>query len=201
MTRRRHRPLGPEDASLWQRLAATVRPLHPVLPASLESPHPAPLPAAPAGMTTTVAGPAPFRIGERAAGGPLTRIVPATEPPPPPLDRRRLARLARGASAPEARIDLHGMTLAEAQPALTRFLLRAQAEGRGLVLVITGKGRTWADPAGPIPDRPGVLRRQLPQWVRMPPLAAAVAAVAEAHRRHGGAGAFYVSLRRLRPGP
>lgn len=193
MTRRRGPPLDPEDRALWDRLAATVRPLHPPLPAALAPPAPAPTPD-PAGAPPALA---PFRIGERARAAATAQVVLAGTPSPPSLDRRRLARLARGVATPEARIDLHGMTLAEAGPALTRFLLRAQAEGHGLVLVITGKGRPPAGAdADPVPERPGLLRRQLPLWLQTPPLAAAVTGIAEAHRRHGGTGAFYVSLRR-----
>ncbi|MCC6303667.1 MAG: Smr/MutS family protein [Rhodobacteraceae bacterium] len=198
MTRRR-RLLSPEDAQLWERLAATVRPLHPSLPAALAlTLAPAPLPSLP----PPAGGPAllPFRIGERAAGETATRVLPATEVPPPALDRRRLARLARGGARPEARLDLHGLTVAEAEPALTRFVLRSQAEGRRLVLVITGKGRAGGDGALAVPGRPGLLRRQVPVWLSTPPLALAVTGIAEAHLRHGGAGAFYVGLRRPRPG-
>jgi len=199
MTRRRHLPLDPDDAALWERLAATVRPLHPALPAALGPARPSPAVADGQTAAPPVPGaPAPFRIGERASQGPATRIVLATDAALPPLDRRRLARLARGTVAPEARIDLHGLTLAEAQPVLARFVLRSQAHGLGLVLVITGKGRSREDGAGPVPERPGMLRRQVPQWLRTPPLAAAVSGLAEAHLRHGGAGAFYVSLRRRR---
>jgi DNA-nicking Smr family endonuclease len=143
-----------------------------------------------------------FRLGEAAPPPPATRIdlAPAAAPPGPsalPLDRRTRSRLARGTTGPEARIDLHGMTLAEAQSALTRFVLAQQTQGRRLVLVITGKGRP-GDSGGPVPERPGVLRRHVPEWLRRPPLAAAVVAVTQAHLRHGGSGAYYVALRRLR---
>ena len=67
----------------------------------------------------------------------------------------------------------------------------------GLVLVITGKGRPGQD-EGPAPLRQGVLRRQVPVWLAQPPLGPLVLQVAEAHVRHGGAGARYVYLRRQR---
>jgi len=38
----------------------------------------------------------------------------------------------------------------------------------------------------------------VPQWLRMMPLAPAVMQVNEAHLKHGGGGAYYVYLRRLR---
>jgi DNA-nicking Smr family endonuclease len=111
------------------------------------------------------------------------------------MDRRTFERMTRGKLAPEARIDLHGMTLAEAHPELVRFLLRSQAAGVRLALVITGKGRERED-RGPIPERTGLLRHQVPQWLRLPPLGTVVLQVAQASQRHGGAGAFYVYLRR-----
>jgi hypothetical protein len=62
--------------------------------------------------------------------------------------------MTRGKLHPEARIDLHGMTLAEAHPELIRFILNAQSQGLRLVLVITGKGKR-RDDTGPIPQRVG----------------------------------------------
>lgn len=107
--------------------------------------------------------------------------------------------MQRGKLKPEARIDLHGMTLADAHPALTRFVLDGYDRGLRLLLVITGKGQ-GADPAddGPIPIRRGVLRQQVPGWLIAPPLGAMVLDVRPAHQRHGGSGAYYVYLKRRR---
>jgi DNA-nicking Smr family endonuclease len=110
------------------------------------------------------------------------------------MDRRTFTQLKRGKSKPEARIDLHGMTAARAHTALTAFVLRAHAEGRRLVLVITGKGD--AEGGGLYPEARGVLRRQVPHWLELPPLGPIILQVTEAHQRHGGSGAFYVYLRR-----
>ena len=105
--------------------------------------------------------------------------------------------MKRGKSKPEARIDLHGMVVADAQAQLTRFILTAHSAGQRLVLVITGKGRRPSGD-GPIPQRHGVLRHQVPQWLSTPPLSHAVLQVSEAHQRHGGSGAYYVYLARRR---
>lgn len=141
----------------------------------------------------------PFRLGER------TKTLPGHDLVPPLADRlaaaplrmdaKAFGRMSRGRIAPEARIDLHGMTIAEAHPELIRFVLNAHSQGMRLILVITGKGKPGPDD-GPIPRRPGVLRHQVPQWLRQVPLAPSVLQVAEAHQRHGGAGALYVYLRR-----
>jgi DNA-nicking Smr family endonuclease len=113
------------------------------------------------------------------------------------MDRKTFGRMTRGKLKPEARIDLHGMTLDRAHGALTRFILSAHANGKRLVLVITGKGKD-RDDAGPIPVRYGVLKHQVPHWLTTPPLSSAVLQVMPAHISHGGGGAYYVYLRRQR---
>jgi DNA-nicking Smr family endonuclease len=110
------------------------------------------------------------------------------------MDAGTFGRMRKGKLSPEGRIDLHGMTLAEAHPALISFILGSRAKGRRFVLVITGKGRVTDDMA-PMPARAGRLRHDVPRWLTLPPLAGAVLQVTPAHRRHGGEGALYVYLR------
>lgn len=186
MSRRRH--LRPEEEELWQAVARTAKPLKPAKAHMGPEPKPAltPTPESPVPLPT-------FRLGERAHGRDTGISLPG--PAPLRMDAKAFSRMTKGKLAPEARIDLHGMTLAEAHPALIGFILRAQAAGCRLVLVITGKGRPGPDD-GPIPRRPGVLRHQVPLWLRQAPLGAVVQQVAEAHVRHGGGGALYVYLRR-----
>jgi DNA-nicking Smr family endonuclease len=97
-----------------------------------------------------------------------------------------LHRISSGRDTLHGRLDLHGLTQDRAKAALTRFVLRGHAEGRRAILVITGKGAAGG----------GVLRRRVPQWLAEPPLRPLVAGFSEAHRRHGGAGALYVALKR-----
>ena len=85
------------------------------------------------------------------------------------------------------------MTQTRAHRALSGFLQRAHSDGLTFVLVITGKGKT----AGPESER-GVLRRQVPQWLSLPEFRALVVGFEEAHIGHGGEGALYVRIRRLR---
>ena len=125
---------------------------------------------------------------------PAEQPKPREKPVPPltNLDRRLRQRLARGLAGIDARIDLHGLTQAEAHHALMRFLRVARAEGARIVLVITGKGMRASDP-----DR-GVLRRQVPLWLKSPKLRETVLGFEPAGPVHGGEGAFYVRLRRAR---
>ncbi|UWQ21980.1 Smr/MutS family protein [Jannaschia sp. W003] len=143
-----------------------------------------------------------FRIGQKAPPpAPRHDLAPsvrdAVRGAPVAMDARAFHRLRAGKLRPDAKLDLHGMTLERAFPALQGFVMRANAEGKRLLLVVTGKGKR-RDEGGPIPTRTGVLRHQVPQWLRMPPLAPLVLQVAEAHRSHGGSGAYYVYLRRSR---
>ena len=89
-------------------------------------------------------------------------------------------------------IDLHGMRRQEAFVALRAFLAKVQSEGARLVLVVTGKGERGALGEG----TPGILRQSVPNWLREPGYDAIVVGFEEAQRPHGGAGAFYVRLRR-----
>lgn len=184
----RRRVLHPEEKELWLAVARTARSLHKLAPPERPAEQAPPLPV----LSPPVVPPPRFRIGEKAPAPPR----PGTpQPSPLQMDAKTHTRMIRGKLAPEARIDLHGMTVPEAHAALIAFVLDARASGRRLLLVITGKGARGHD-LGPIPQRGGALRQQAPQWLRLPPLGHAVLQVTEAHQRHGGAGAFYVYLRR-----
>ena len=106
------------------------------------------------------------------------------------VDSRTMARLRRGRLRPEARIDLHGMTQAEAHGALAAFIARVQNDGRRCVLVVTGKGR--------VSEGGGVLRHGVPQWLNTPALRPRIMGFCAAQPRDGGAGALYVLIRRAR---
>lgn len=189
-SRKGGRRLSAEDRALWSKVVRGATPMaKPRLPFAA-APKPAPGPAAPN------AEPLPdFRIGEKARGSAGSERALATgRATAPRMDARAFGRMKRGKLTPEARIDLHGMTVAAAHAALAAFVLRALSDGLRLVLVITGKGGDAG--AGPIPERRGILRRQVPHWLETPPLAQAVLQVETAHRRHGGSGAYYVYLRR-----
>lgn len=115
---------------------------------------------------------------------------------PGTLDRRQTRMIATGRAEIDARLDLHGLRQDEAYRVLRNFVATAQARRARVVLVITGKGKTGADAGGE--REVGVLRRLVPMWLREPELSGAVVAYGPADIRHGGAGALYVQLRKLR---
>ena len=73
--------------------------------------------------------------------------------------------------------------------------LRDRAAMVGFLFALAGDDQNQTQ-AGPIPQRIGVLRHQVPLWLRQMPLAPSVLQITEAHLKHGGAGAFYIYLRR-----
>jgi DNA-nicking Smr family endonuclease len=195
---RKPRHLSSEEKALWDRVAERATPLHP----SRDTPAPEFKTAPKAKRDIVPADPMPdFRVGQKAdASRPhdvMRPLVDRLGAAPVSMDSKSFGKMKRGKIKPEARIDLHGMTMAEAHPELVAFILGSQAVGRRLVLVITGKGKD-RDDGGPIPTRHGILRHQVPQWLALAPLRQAILQVTPAHLKHGGHGAYYVYLRRHR---
>ncbi|EBA17021.1 smr domain protein [Roseobacter sp. SK209-2-6] len=195
MTRRK---LTTEEVDLWHKVVEHTEKLNP-------GSHSAP-PALPLPKPKPMKHPQPkldrFDIGSMAKPKPAKHELkpsPARQLAQAPLkmDEKSFRRMKRGKLKPEGKLDLHGMRVDGAHPALTRFILSAQASGKRLVLVVTGKGKDRDEP-GPMPIPRGVLRHHVPQWLALPPLAQAVLQVTPAHVTHGGEGAYYVYLRRSR---
>jgi DNA-nicking Smr family endonuclease len=169
------RPLRPEEAHLWAKVAATVRPAaarkrpSPTLVVSIQETLPA------------VAPPKPRPEPAKTALTPSPRRATAPEG----IEPRRKRRISREQELGPS-LDLHGLDQDRARAVLAGFLRRAREDGWRAVLVITGKGSRGD----------GVLRRMVPHWLADPALRDLIAGVSEAHRHHGGAGALYVALKR-----
>lgn len=102
----------------------------------------------------------------------------------PGIQDRVFADLRRGVIEPAGSLDLHGMRVHEARPALARFLAYSLATGRRCVRIIHGKGR------GSNAPQP-VLKQKVNQWLRQ---REEVLAFVTAPRWDGGTGAVYVLL-------
>jgi DNA-nicking Smr family endonuclease len=190
----RDRRLSAEERELWRRIAGSARPLFADRGRrGGDAPGPRE-PVAASAPETAPAGPSPPAKPE-----------PRTEPhrdhaPPATIDRRTEQRLRRGAIPIDARIDLHGLTQRRAHAVLHHFLAGARNRGWRTVLVITGKGNQLPEAEHDMfADRErGVLARNVPQWLASAEFAPFVSGFRAAHRRHGGHGALYVRVRRLR---
>ena len=184
----RRRRLSDEERVLWTTVTRSIAPLHPSRAVVADDDE------------TIVRAPPKQKTVAKRLGitvKPVAPSRPAAPPPPAPpvlatLDRRQRKRVAKGRAAIDGRIDLHGLTQAEAHDALAHFLHSAVRREARLVLVITGKGAR---------EGGGVLRRQVPLWLALPDFRGMVIGFEPAHVAHGGDGAFYVRLRRTRASP
>lgn len=183
-----------DEFELWLRVAKSATPLHP----KRQSEVVIPAATAPTDDQETVIRGLPKKLNPSRNNPPHNFAPPlqeAIQNAPLRMDKKAFNHLNRGRLDPEAKLDLHGMTLERAHPALTSFVLKQFASGKRLVLVITGKGKS-RDDGGPVPVRHGVLKHQVPQWLAIPPLSNVVLQVVQAHQKHGGGGAYYVYLKR-----
>ena len=197
----------PKDMELWHRVARSAKPLrgrdrHAVYSPLKQADSSDAGEAAPRRKTTD----SPTSAPRRAAGGNALPAAAAKAGAAPEtakhrqpclahgqvagVDRRTAERLKRGRMAVEARLDLHGLTQAEAHRALDAFVAASYDAGRRCLLVITGKGQGKQEG--------GVLRGKVPLWLNQAPNRGRVLAFDYAQQRDGGTGALYVMLRRKR---
>jgi DNA-nicking Smr family endonuclease len=177
------RNLSADEAELWARVAATIRPLSRELP-----PEAAP-----------VAGPTPAAPAKPAAPRgrvPPPRAVAPDRRPPATLQSATLdgtwdKSLRSGSITPDRTLDLHGHRLDGAWSAIDLTLERAIVAGDRVILLITGHERR-----GEPPVERGRIRAVVHDWLASSRHSANIAAVRAAHRRHGGGGSLYIILRR-----
>ena len=185
------RRLSRDEAQVWARVAQTVTPFEGKKPPLLGE----------VAAHSADGGGSPSKPALRPAlgGPPLPKGEPRTIAKPRPLDSHGLdagwdKKLARGMIGPDFTLDLHGHSLDAAYLRLEHGLSQALALGARVVLVITGRPRPAE--AADRGSRRGAIRAKLLDWLAAGPYAHSIAAVRGAHRRHGGAGAVYVILRR-----
>ena len=184
MARRPPPDLSAEDRRLWARVSGSVTParVRKALRIAMEAPTAVEVKATRLIMPRPNPGPPKSNPGSVAVA---PRPTPA-HGAPEALEPRRQRRLSRERDPIEATIDLHGFGRFEAEDQLRAFLLSAQARGLRAVLVVTGQGRRGG----------GVIRASIQEWLQSHALRGVVSGFPTAHRRHGGDGAFYVTLRR-----
>ena len=114
------------------------------------------------------------------------------------IDKHASRAIRRGKIAIEDKIDLHGMTQAQAHNELSKFLKINARRGVRCVLVITGKGgREVRDQSNIFSTRgTGIIRKQLTYWLAEPELASIVIGSEKALPKDRGSGARYVLLRK-----
>lgn len=180
-------PLVP-DPEAWQQVAGAVKPIR------RGNTVPQPLAPLPKVYRPEGAGAAAYAKVDAKEKRPL---LPGKhgEKPTPQMDKRLKQRFQRGELPIEERLDLHGLTLANAERAMSRLIRDSLAQQKRCLLVITGKGARSAE--SNVQGR-GVLRNWLPEYLKRGPWREQILGVTPARQEMGGAGAFYVLLRRQR---
>ena len=179
------RGLSAEEAEAWEKVAATVDPMHP-RPVKQITAKPAPAPVLPRKTLPKLQRPAPPK---------KPALKPASNPPGN-LDGQWDKRLKSGAIQPDFTLDLHGHGLDAAYNRLMSGVAQARAMDARTILLVTGKPRP-VDPADRGTKR-GAIRAKVLDWLAASSHHSAIAAVRRAHIRHGGEGALYIVLRRER---
>ncbi|MBN8958785.1 MAG: Smr/MutS family protein [Rhizobiales bacterium] len=188
---RGRRALSGDERELWGLVTRTVAPLR-----GRARKHTVAAPEENSEPASSLPKSKPKAKSKTAIVSPPSRpSAPKPAPPLAPLGRKLTKRVARGNATLDGRLDLHGMTQEQAHDALLRFIRNAQADGAKVVLIITGKGVRGS--SADMSER-GVLRRMVPQWLRLIEFRAYVVGFESAHVTHGGEGALYVRLRRGR---
>lgn len=180
-------PLVP-DPEAWQQVAGAVKPIR------RGNLVPQPLAPLPKVYRPEGAGAAAYAKIDAKQKRPL---LPGRhgEKPALQMDKRLKQRFQRGELPIEARLDLHGLTLANAERAMSRLIRDSLAQQKRCLLVITGKGARSNESS--VQGR-GVLRAWLPDYLKRGPWRDQILGVTPARQEMGGAGAFYVLLRRQR---
>ncbi len=208
------RALDPTERALWERVMATVKPLHAVrtgavrpkvarksiggMVAEVQTPaHPLPTrdafakmlaaPAHPKPKATPKPAPTLHRIDHH---GPLVH-----GPIDGGLDGHWDRRLTKGAIIPDVSVDLHGLGLAHAHARLDGVLEQSVRSGARVILLVTGKLRDHDRATG---KGRGAIRAAVTDWLAASRHHANIASVRAAHQRHGGDGALYIILKRGR---
>ena len=191
--RGRDRKLSLDELDLWVSMAEAAKPLkRAAQPRATAAPD-----------VTPKISPEPaknIRRYEVASYSPPSQAPAPDMRPLMPVERRFKRRIKSGCGPADAVLDLHGMRQDEAHGSLRRFLADAQANGRQIVTIVTGKGTAGDDETLPWGIARGILRQRLPHWLRDPDLRHVILGFSEAGPRHGGSGALYVRIRKLKSG-
>lgn len=105
------------------------------------------------------------------------------------LDSALRKRFERGELDLDGKIDLHGMTLEQAHKRFRAFVVAKINVHARFLLIITGKGAGGE----------GIIRKNLGLWCEDSALRPYILCKAPAAAKHGGSGATYLLLRRVRP--
>ena len=109
------------------------------------------------------------------------------------IEKNKLKRIKNGKINIEGTIDLHGLSLKEAEARLQLFVGESFRYNKRFLLVITGKGRN---------SKPNIygntltIKTEINKWLSEDFYRDKVQYISKALDKHGGSGAYYFFLRK-----
>ena len=96
------------------------------------------------------------------------------------------------------RLDLHGLSLNQANKIVKKFIIKSFKEGYKKLLIITGKGLRSKFRKNPyISEQASVLKYSVPEFIKNDEdLFGKISKISTADLKDGGEGAFYIFLKR-----
>ena len=112
------------------------------------------------------------------------------------IDKKKLSLLKRGKLQPEFILDLHGMNTVTAKKRSIEFIRFNYINGKRLLLIITGKGKSLRTSFFENENEIGIIRKSLKAWLYESDMRTKILGVVSSHIIHGGEGAFYIYLKK-----
>ncbi len=181
---KRPRKIGAEDRRLWSYVTKDVVPLENGQLPDVEAISLEPVTKTKPRLTTALPAAKPAQVQNAAMAK--------------DLDRRTEEKFRKGQLSFDLILDLHGYRAVEAQERLIRSVMQAHAAQKRCLLVITGKGSFKSNAEISDRENKGIIRRSLKFWLDDSRISNLVLSVVQAKPQHGGAGAFYILLRKRR---
>ena len=112
------------------------------------------------------------------------------------IDKKKLSLLKRGKLQPEYILDLHGMNTVIAKKKSIEFIKYNYLNGKRLLLIITGKGKSTRTSFIENGNQIGIIRKSLKSWLYESEMRIKILGIVSSHINHGGEGAFYIYLKK-----
>ena len=171
------------DDTLWERIKQTISPLNrdDVLKTEvLKQVRP--------NRKAQPKAPKPKSLVSRPPASPYQSTL-KTPLPFSEIDRKTQRKIDKGAMPVDGKLDLHGLTVAQAHQQFNRYIRTSAAQGRRCIVVVTGKG----DPT----KGSGTIRRELPHWAQGSEVSHYIHSLSEPIKNKGR---YIILLRRNRNG-
>ena len=107
-----------------------------------------------------------------------------------------LKKIRKGKLRVESKLDLHGLKYKESNEKVFNFIISSHANGKRILLIITGKGKRLGTEDGW--KGQGILKQSLPKWLSNRVFEDKISWFDVAPPNYGGNGAYIVYLKKLR---